>query len=92
MTEEELAAWLRALPMLTILVDDAFCAWQLRDYIDVDDKGEIKGVVRAAYVIASSGDEPFLLDDDEDMASIIESAPFTVVYMPPVGMPAGGEY
>jgi hypothetical protein len=86
MTEQQLIAWFRALPAGTVLVDDNGHAWQVCERLVHSHDGTPMGEpTRHLFMITMEA--PYGLADDEDLESVIESAPFTVVHMPPVGMP-----
>lgn len=80
MSDFDLTAWLRGLPIGTVLLDVDGDAWQVRRLSEYD-KSDRQFV--AIQMVGSEG--PWDRDDDDDMAELAVSAPFTVLYMPPVG-------
>jgi len=80
-------AWLRALPMGTVLLDEHVPprAWQKRLWHEHTHCYDRPSPIEFEALVMAGSEEAYDLRDDDDTALVAGEGPFQVLYMPPGG-------
>jgi hypothetical protein len=81
----DVVAWLRALPLGTVLLDGKGRAWQKRLWHEHTYCYDIESPVEFPALVMAGSEEAYDLRDDDDTAIAAGEGPFDVLHLPTVG-------
>ncbi len=81
----DVVAWLRALPMGTVLLDRSRRGWQVRIWHEHTHCYDVESPREFEALLMAGSEEAYDLRDDDDAAMVAGEGPWQVAWMPPVG-------